>query len=234
MDAETKRGVIRWLVREVIAGSVIVGLTLFIPAGTLNWPMGWALVGVYLVWTASTAILLIPKCPELLIERMSRRKDVKTWDTILMSIVGLATLAKHIVAGLDFGRGWTSSVWQIPLALQIAALILAALGYALGVWAMTANAYFSKIVRLQDDRGQTVATGGPYRYVRHPGYTGTVVFELVTPIALGSLWALIPGVLTAILMVVRTALEDKTLQKELAGYQAYTKQTRYRLLPGVW
>jgi protein-S-isoprenylcysteine O-methyltransferase Ste14 len=151
-----------------------------------------------------------------------------------MSIVGLATLAKYIVAGLDFGRGWTSSVWQVPLALQIAALILAALGYALGVWAMTANAYFSKIIRIQDDRGQTVATGGPYRYVRHPGYAGTVVFELMTPIMLGSLWALIPGVLTAILMVVRTALEDRTLQKELAGYQAYAKQTRYRLLPGVW
>jgi protein-S-isoprenylcysteine O-methyltransferase Ste14 len=234
MNAETKRGVVKWLVREVIAGSVIVGLTLFIPAGTLNWPMGWALVGVYLVWTISTAILMIPRYPELLIERMARRKDAKTWDTILMSIVGLSTLAKHIVAGLDFGRGWTSRVWQVPLALQIAALILAALGYALGVWAMTANAYFSKIVRIQDDRGQTVATGGPYRYVRHPGYTGTVVFELATPILLGSLWALIPGVLSAILMVVRTALEDKTLQKELAGYQAYARQTRYRLLPGVW
>ncbi|MFL7791029.1 MAG: isoprenylcysteine carboxylmethyltransferase family protein [Anaerolineae bacterium] len=234
MNAETKRGVVKWLVREVIAGSVIVGLTLFIPAGTLNWPMGWALVGVYLVWTISTAILMIPRCPELLIERMARRKDAKTWDTVLMSIVGLTTLAKYIIAGLDFRRGWTSSVWQVPIALQIAALILAALGYALGVWAMTANAYFSKIIRIQDDRGQTVATGGPYRYVRHPGYTGTVVFELATPILLGSLWALIPGVLAAVLMVVRTALEDKTLQKELVGYQAYVKQTRYRLLPGVW
>ena len=99
---------------------------------------------------------------------------------------------------------------------------------------MTANAYFSKIVRIQDDRGHTVATGGPYRYVRHPGYTGTVLFELTTPFMLGSLWALIPGALAAILMIVRTALEDRTLQEELDGYKAYTEQTRYRLLPGVW
>jgi protein-S-isoprenylcysteine O-methyltransferase Ste14 len=234
MDTETKRGVIRWLIREVIAGSAIVGLSLFIPAGTMNWPMGWALVGIYLAWTSATAILLIPKHPDLLIERMARRKDAKTWDTILMSIVGLSTLAKHIVAGLDFARGWTSSVWQAPLVLQIAALIIAVLGYALGLWAMVENAYFSKIVRIQDDRGQTVATGGPYRYVRHPGYAGTVAFELVTPIMLGSLWALIPGALAAVLMIVRTALEDRTLQKELDGYKAYTEQTRYRLLPGVW
>jgi protein-S-isoprenylcysteine O-methyltransferase Ste14 len=234
MDTETKRGVVRWLIREIIVGSVVVGLSLFIPAGTTNWPMGWALVGVYLAWTTATALLLIPRSPDLLIERMARRKDAKTWDTILMSVVGLTTLAKHIVAGLDFRKEWTADVWQVPLGLQIATLAVAALGYALGLWAMAANAYFSKILRIQDDRGHTVATGGPYQYVRHPGYTGTVLFELTTPIVLGSLWALIPGGLSALLMVVRTALEDKTLQEELAGYTDYTKQVRYRLLPGVW
>jgi protein-S-isoprenylcysteine O-methyltransferase Ste14 len=234
MNTETKRIIVRWLIREVIVGSTFAGLSLFLPARTLNWPMGWALVGIYLTWATATALLLIPRSPELLIERMARRKDAKKWDTAIMSIVGLATLAKYIVAGLDFHAGWTASVWQVPLALQIAALIVAASGYALGVWAMTANAYFSKIVRIQDDRGQTVATGGPYQYVRHPGYTGTVLFELTTPFMLGSLWALIPGGLAAILKIVRTALEDKTLQKELEGYKAYTEQTRYRLLPGVW
>jgi protein-S-isoprenylcysteine O-methyltransferase Ste14 len=234
MDSETKRGVVRWLIREIIAGSAVVGLSLFIPAWTLNWPMAWALVGIYLAWTVATALLLIPRSPELLIERMARRKDAKTWDTALMSVVGLTTLAKHIVAGLDFRLGWTANVWQVPLSLQIAAAVVAALGYALGLWAMTANAYFSKIVRIQDDRGQTVATGGPYRYVRHPGYTGTVLFELATPFMLGSLWALIAGGLAALLMIVRTALEDRTLQKELAGYKDYTEQVHYRLLPGVW
>jgi protein-S-isoprenylcysteine O-methyltransferase Ste14 len=234
MNTETKRGVIRWLVREVFAGAVFVGLSLFIPAGTLNWPMGWALVGVYLTWTTATALLMIPRCPDLLIERMARRKDAKGWDVALMSVVGLLTLGKHIVAGLDFRNGWTLRLWSVPLALQIAALVIAVLAYALTTWAMTVNAYFSKIVRIQNDRGHSVATGGPYRYVRHPGYLGTLAFELATPILLGSLWALIPGVASALLLIVRTALEDKTLQEELAGYETYAGRVRYRLIPGVW
>jgi protein-S-isoprenylcysteine O-methyltransferase Ste14 len=209
-------------------------LALFIPAGTLNWPMGWALIGVYLTWTAATALLIVPRCPELLIERMARRKDAKGWDVALMSIIGLLTLAKYIVAGLDLRNEWTLKLWEVPLALQIGALVVTVLGYTLTTWAMTVNAYFSKIVRIQDDRGHDVATDGPYRYVRHPGYVGTLAFELGTAIMLGSLWALILGVVSAALFVVRTAIEDKTLQEELAGYAAYAQQVRYRLIPGVW
>jgi protein-S-isoprenylcysteine O-methyltransferase Ste14 len=122
----------------------------------------------------------------------------------------------------------------MPLALQIAALVVAALGYALGTWAMGANAFFSKIVRIQKDRGHAVATGGPYRYLRHPGYLGTIVFELATPIMLGSLWALIPGGLGALLLIIRTVLEDRTLHEELDGYEKYAQKVRYRLLPGIW
>jgi protein-S-isoprenylcysteine O-methyltransferase Ste14 len=194
--------------------------------------MGWALVGLYAVWVAATALVLIPNNPELLIERTTRRKEgIKTWDTVLLSIVGLTTIAKYILAGFDVRLGWTA---QMPLALQIAALIVAALGYALGTWAMAANAFFSKVVRIQEDRDHAVATGGPYRYVRHPGYIGTIVFELATPIMLGSLWALIPGGLAALLFVVRTALEDRTLQEELDSYRDYARRVRYRLLPGIW
>jgi protein-S-isoprenylcysteine O-methyltransferase Ste14 len=234
MNPETKRGVIRWLVREVIGGAVFVGLALFVPAGTLNWPMGWALIGVYLTWTVATALLMIPRCPELLIERMARRKDAKGWDVALMSGIGLLTLAKYIVAGLDFRNEWTPKLWSVPVALQIVALIVTVLGYLLTTWAMTVNAYFSKVVRIQDDRGHSVATGGPYQLVRHPGYLGTLVFEIATPFLLGSLWALIPGIVSAMLFIVRTALEDKTLREELAGYEAYAEQVRHRLIPGVW
>lgn len=234
MNPETRRVVIRWLVREIIGGSVFVGLALFIPAGTLNWPMGWALIGVYLTWTAATALLIIPRCPELLIERMSRPKNTKRWDMALMSVIGLLTLVRYIVAGLDFRNGWTFDLWSVPVALQIAGLVIAVLAYALTTWAMTVNAYFSKIVRIQDDRGHSVATDGPYQVVRHPGYLGTLAFELGTSIMLGSLWALILGAVSAVLFVVRTALEDKTLREELAGYEAYAEQVRYRLIPGVW
>jgi protein-S-isoprenylcysteine O-methyltransferase Ste14 len=234
MNPETKRGVIRWLVREILGGSVFVGLTLFIPAGTLNWPMGWALIGVYLTWTAATALLIIPRCPELLIERTARRKDAKRWDVALMSVVGLITVARYIVAGLDFRHGWTLGLSPVPVALQIVGLVMAVLAYALTTWAMTVNAYFSQIVRIQDDRGHSVATDGPYRYVRHPGYVGAIAFDLGTSIMLGSLWAIILSVVSVALFVVRTALEDKTLQKELAGYKDYAQRVRYRLIPNVW
>jgi protein-S-isoprenylcysteine O-methyltransferase Ste14 len=204
--SETTRGVVRWLVREVV-GVLFVAATLFIPAGRLDWVMGWALVGIYALWVAANALILIPRCPELLAERATRRKGVKSWDVVILSGIGLTTVAKHVVA---------------------------VLGYALLTWSMAANAFFSTVVRIQDDRGHAVATGGPYRYVRHPGYSGSLAFELATPIMLGSLWALIPGGLTALLLLTRTALEDGTLVNELDGYQQYAEQVRYRLVPGVW
>ena len=230
MTPEVRRGVMRWLIREVM-GVLFVAATLFIPAGRWNWVWGWALVGLYAVWVSANALILIPRSPELLAERAQRKKGIKDWDTVLMSIVGILTLCKHIVAGLDVRYGWTVG---IPLWLQFVTLVIAALGYALGTWAMAANAFFSMMVRIQDDRGHAVVTGGPYQFVRHPGYVGTIALELATPILLGSLWALIAGVLAALLMVVRTALEDRTLRKELEGYTEYAQQTRYRLLPGVW
>jgi protein-S-isoprenylcysteine O-methyltransferase Ste14 len=150
---------------------------------------------------------------------------------MLLSAIGLATLAKYILAGLDVRYGWTA---QMPLTIQVIALVVSALGYALGTWAMVTNAYFSMIVRIQEDRDHAVVSDGPYRYVRHPGYTGTTTFELATPIMLGSLWALLPGVLAAALTVVRTALEDRTLQEELDGYRDYAQRVRYRLLPSIW
>jgi len=228
--SETRRGVIRWLIREVF-GVFSVALALFIPAGRLDWVMGWALVGIYAAWVTANALVLIPRCPELLAERAARRKDAKTWDVIILSIIGLTTIAKYIVAGLDIRFGWTPSM---PVLLQIAALTVAVLGYALGTWSMAANAFFSTVVRIQEDRGHAVATSGPYRYVRHPGYSGSIAFELATPIMLGSLWALIPGVLAALLLLLRTALEDEMLRKELDGYNEYAEQVRHRLLPGVW
>lgn len=216
-------------------GVLLVAVTLFIPAGRLDWWQGWAVVGIYAVWSAANALILIPRNPELLIERASRRKGAATWDTMILSVIGLATLAKHIVAGLDVRWEWTPRLWsQMPLALQISALVIAALGYALGTWAMASNPFFSLVNRIQEDRGHAVASSGPYQVVRHPAYVGTAVFELATPILLGSLWALIPGGLIALLTIIRTALEDKMLCRGLPGYQEYASKVRYRLLPGVW
>jgi protein-S-isoprenylcysteine O-methyltransferase Ste14 len=148
-----------------------------------------------------------------------------------MSVVGVLSLVKYVVAGLDFRFGWSTGIMP---ALQFAALVVAVGGYALGTWAMAVNAYFSLVVRIQHDRGQKVVSDGPYRWVRHPGYVGTILFELAAPLLLGSWWALVPGVISALLLVVRTALEDRTLQQELDGYKQYAGEVRYRLLPGVW
>jgi protein-S-isoprenylcysteine O-methyltransferase Ste14 len=226
---ETRRGVTRWLIKEPM-GVVFVAVSLFVPAGRWDWGWGWAMVALYAAWVGATTLLLIRRSPELLAERAARRKGGKGWDMALMSIVGLLTVGKHIVAGLDVRWGGA----QMPLAPHLIGLVVAGLGYALGVWAMVANAFFSKIVRIQEDRSHTVVSGGPYRVVRHPGYLGTVAFELSTPFLLGSWWALIPGALAALLMVVRTALEDRTLQAELNGYAEYSRKVRHRLLPGVW
>jgi protein-S-isoprenylcysteine O-methyltransferase Ste14 len=224
------RSVVRWIVRQVM-GLLMLAVILFLPAGRMDWVMGWALVGIMLAWSTATALVAILRAPELLAERVGPKKGAKTWDTVIMSIVGLTTIARCVVAGLDERSGWTTG---ISLPLQIAMLAVAVLGYALVVWATAANAFFSEILRIQKERGHTVATGGPYQFVRHPGYVGTILFELAVPVMLGSWWALIPGGLGALLFVVRTALEDRTLLEELDGYREYAQRVRHRLLPGVW
>jgi len=221
---------LRFAIREIM-GTAIVGVALFWSAGRVDWWPGWALIAIMLVWITATAIVILRINPDLLAERLGPRKGAKRWDTAIMGVVGIATLVRLIIAGLDQRNGWTSG---IPLAAQIAALVVSAVGYALAVWATGSNAFFSQIVRIQSERGQTVATGGPYRFVRHPAYVGTILSELAVPVLLASWWALIPGVLNAVLFVLRTALEDRTLQAELNGYADYACQVRYRLLPGIW
>ena len=230
-ESDVKSGVTRWLIREIL-GSLITAAILFGTAGRLDWVMGWVVVGVYLVWTAATALTVIPTNPEMLLERTRPKEGTKKWDVVLIGIVGVAEIAKYVVAGLDQRWGWSP---QMPLALQLAGVVVAVLAYdVILVWAMATNAFFAQTVRIQEERGHTVATGGPYRYVRHPGYVGSILSQIATPLILGSVWAFIPAGLAALLFVVRTALEDKTLLEELDGYKEYAGRVRYRLLPGIW
>lgn len=230
MSPPVKRGVIRWAVRETM-GIVMLAVLLFLAAGTVNWIAGWAMVIIMAGWVIATAIVVIPHRPELLAERLGPRRGAKTWDTVLLSLYGVAMMILWIVAGLDLRYGWSSG---IGAAAQIIAMLLVIAGHALVVWATGTNAFFSQVVRIQTERGHTVVTDGPYRFVRHPAYVGAILLVLGAPIMLGSWWALIPGVICAVLMIVRTVLEDKTLQAELPGYNNYAQRTRYRLLPGVW
>jgi protein-S-isoprenylcysteine O-methyltransferase Ste14 len=228
--AMTAKLIARYTVRESM-GMVVMGAALFWSAGKIDWWPAWASLAVMAAWSAATAIVILRFSPDLLAERLGPRKGAKVWDTAIMSTVGLIQLARYIVAGLDQRYGWTGG---FPFAVQIIALALCVMGYALFVWATASNAFFSQIVRIQPERGHTVVTGGPYHYVRHPGYFGAIVFEFAISFLLASWWAFFISVVSAALLILRTALEDRTLQAELAGYRDYARQVRYRLLPGIW
>ncbi|MCG2783644.1 MAG: isoprenylcysteine carboxylmethyltransferase family protein [Anaerolineae bacterium] len=226
-----KKGALRWLRRETIGNLVLIAI-LFGLVGRWDWWNGWALSAVYLLWSLGTIIFILPVNPQMLAERARPQKGYKNWDFMMVSIMGLLIFATYIVACLDVRFGWAT---PFPLWAQITGLVVAVLGYdVILMWSMVSNAYFTAIVRIQTDRQHTVATGGPYRFVRHPGYVGTILCYLATPFLLGSPWALIPAVLAVGILVARTGREDKTLQAELLGYKEYTQQTRYRLVPGVW
>jgi protein-S-isoprenylcysteine O-methyltransferase Ste14 len=217
---------------SIVAGVLFMVAVLFIPAGRPDWVMGWAFIGLHLVYFAINMTVLVRKNPDLIAERLRyTTADTKGWDKVFTLVSAPFFIGSWIVAGLGMRFGWTP---QLALATQFTALAFVALGYGLFGWAMVSNPFFSRVVRIQNDRGHTVATGGPYRYVRHPGYVGFTIASLGTPLALGSLWALIPAALAVIALVVRTALEDRTLHEELPGYAEYATRVRYRLLPGIW
>jgi protein-S-isoprenylcysteine O-methyltransferase Ste14 len=232
ISPETRRAIIKWIVQAVL-GLVGYGFILFILAGRPDWTWGWALLIVVAAFLAAHPLILIPINPELLAEREKgiTGQDVKSWDRWVTGLVGAFMIASWVVAGLDVRLGWTG---PIPLAYHVGGLIVMILGYALFLWAMASNAFFAEGVRIQQERGHAVVAGGPYRYVRHPGYVGAILSQVTTPFLLGSVWALIPSVASVALYVVRTYLEDRTLVQELPGYKAYAQRTRYRLLPRVW
>ncbi len=233
MTPEVRRRIVSWIVQAAL-GLVGYGVILFLSAGQLDWVWGWVFLALLAAILISHVLILVPINPELLAERSRgiRQEGAKRWDKwVTMFAAGMGTMGSWLVASLDVRFEWSASA---PLAFHIGGLIVSVLGWALFMWAMGANAFFSEAVRIQEERGHTVVTDGPYRYVRHPGYVGAILALLATPLLLGSLWALIPAGLAAIGYVVRTGLEDKTLQDELSGYAEYAQQTRYRLLPGVW
>jgi protein-S-isoprenylcysteine O-methyltransferase Ste14 len=213
---------------------LLVPALLFIAAGIISWPMAWVYVIMLLVATLGSRLIVLRRNPDLLRERarFTQSEGTQSWDRIPVPIVGLlGPMAMVVVAGLDHRFGWSRAV--PPIAQVIAAIALAG-GYALAVWAMVANAYFSAVARIQQDRGQVVVTDGPYHIVRHPAYAGSLVATVALPFMLDALWAILPGIAMIAALVVRTYLEDAMLNRELDGYAAYAARTRYRLVPGVW
>jgi protein-S-isoprenylcysteine O-methyltransferase Ste14 len=210
---------------------VLIAAILFLAAGRLNWIWAWVYLGISLVSVLINAPIMLRTSPETIAER-GELKMTENWDKAVSGFYALAMyFALPLVAGLDVRFGW---VRDPSVAWHVAGAIVLAVGLEVTSWAMLANAYFSTAVRIQSDRGQTVCRTGPYRFVRHPGYVGIALQCISAPILLGSLWALIPGITGAGLIIIRTSLEDRTLQAELAGYQDYVQEVRYRLVPGIW
>ena len=223
---------LRWIVQTLVF-VILFGSSLFISAGKWNWTMAWAYLGIFLLSQIIVGFFLLPLNPELVVERTQLEASREAqWDRPLVGIVSVfGPLALLIVAGLDQRWGWTP---LLPERIQFSALAIAALGSTLTIWAMASNRFFYGHVRVEEERGHTVARTGPYQSVRHPGYVGAIIFNLAAPLLLGSLWAFVPAGVVVLVLILRTAFEDRFLMKLLPGYEEYAHQVPFRLIPGIW
>ncbi|UCC39283.1 MAG: isoprenylcysteine carboxylmethyltransferase family protein [Candidatus Aminicenantes bacterium] len=225
--AQSKTKIIIRTIVTVLFAIVVV----FVPAGTFNWPEAWIFLLLYFVSVTAVLIWMKKNIPGLLKERMSKKKEIKSWDKKFFAAYSFFLIILLIVPGLDAVRfGWS----EVPLFVKALGFIgfIPAMGFAF--WAVKENAYASDTVRIQKERGHTVCTTGPYRYVRHPMYVGVILFLFCLPLFLGSLYTFIPAFINIALFIMRTSLEDKALQEELTGYKEYAQKVRYRLFPGIW
>jgi len=228
-DTRIRQGVLR-RARQLVIQNLIIGLILFLGSGRLEWVWAWLFLGFSVLQILVNFIFMWRISPELIVERAEGSKGTKPWDRKIAAISALLWLAVFLVAALDERWAWST----VPLWVNLFGFALLIIGAFLVSWAMLTNAYFSTAVRVQDDRGHTVVTEGPYRIVRHPGYLAMGIVGLSQALLFGSLWALIPVGLVMGPMIVRTTLEDRMLHEELEGYREYAQKVRYRLLPGVW
>jgi protein-S-isoprenylcysteine O-methyltransferase Ste14 len=222
----------QWI--SVVVMYLLIPLILFVCGGDLGWRQAWIYSLLIVASGIGGRIWAEQRHPGLMAERQNREtiKSAKTWDKVLAPLMALSLVFPMVIAaGLDHRFGWSS---PFPLWLILIGFILISLGYAFAAWAFVENRFFSSVVRIQTDRGHVVCDSGPYRIVRHPGYAGNILPLPGIVLALGSAWTIIPAVVALIITVIRTALEDKTLQEELPGYRDYARRVRYRLIPGIY
>ena len=208
---------------------VLIAVILFLAAGRLNWTWAWVYVGITLL----SVLVVYPLTMRIDSEAASGGSKAglkRKGDGIGNAFYLAATyIALPLVAGLDERFAWRrdfSTTWHAAGAAVLAA------GVALAAWAAATNRYTWSEVTVQ--RGQTVCSAGPYRWIRHPAYAGSIIQALGVPVLLGSLWALIPGIAVAVFMIIETHREDRTLQAELPGYRGYVRKVRFRLVPLIW
>lgn len=209
--------------------TLLLGVLLFVPAGSLHWPIAWGLLFFFAAYSIVGYAWLDPG---LIDERTSIPVDIRAVDMLLAVPAFLFLLpGTLIVCGLDKRIAWSPA---IPAALQWVALAVFALGYCFSLWAARTNRFFSTVVRIQRERGHHVIDTGPYALIRHPGYAGPLISHMALPIALGSLWGFMPAILGAALLMARAVYEERRLAVELPGYDDYMRRVRWRAFPGVW
>jgi protein-S-isoprenylcysteine O-methyltransferase Ste14 len=223
----------RFLRRTLVSLSVTIILPIvliLLPAWDIGWGNAWIFILVFVVLTIVSVFYLWYANPEIFVARSKIQAGTKWWDRLILYPLTASLVAIFPVAGFDHRFHWSS----VPAWLAILGYVLFTLGYIASDWVYSVNKFAELGVRIQTDRGQTVIDTGPYGFVRHPLYLAGLFLIGGIPLALGSFWALIPFAVGAILLIVRTALEDRMLQEELEGYKEYASRIRYRLIPGVW
>ena len=232
-DKELSTFIVGRIVKST-AALASLGLLFLVLAGRIDIPGFWIYLAVAIVYQAVSLIIIVPRHPayvELDGARKARHTNAKAWDRVVLWALAGSTFLMYGLAALDLGRLHLGGLWRW---LAIPGIVLYVLGSMLNQWAMVHNPHFERCVRIQQDRGHRVATSGPYRFVRHPGYLGSLLVYLAFPLIVGSALAFAGSLLGAAGTVVRTGLEDRTLCEELVGYAAYAEVVQYRLIPNVW
>jgi protein-S-isoprenylcysteine O-methyltransferase Ste14 len=230
-DANQREKIGIKLVLKSISIFIVFIIITFITAGKLDYWQGWVFNGLNILFILLTYIVLIDR-KDLIKERLKPGKGMKQWDRVYYAVSTPMFFVMFIFSILDASRFY----WEptVPLFIIFVGIILYSIGQIIVLWAKKTNKFFSSVVRIQLDRKQTVCSDGPYRFLRHPGYAGGLIFTIGTPIMLGSFWGLLPAILTIILVFVRTYMEDNTLKNELPGYTDYTNKVKFRLIPYLW
>ena len=212
---------------KFFCGFLLVGLLIFLPAGTLAFAKGWLLMGLLFGPMFIAGLVMLAKSPEFLAKRLDV-KEKRSAQQGVVKLSGLMFIAGFVVAGLDFRFGWSN----MPQAVTVVASVLFLLAYLLYAEVMRENAYLSRTIKVEE--GQTVVSTGLYGIVRHPMYMATLLLFLVMPLVLGSWWALIPFAFYPAIIISRLKDEEALLTRELAGYVAYKEKVKYRIIPFIW
>ena len=222
-----------WL--RLFVRMMLFAVALLWPAGTWHWWEAWVVIGLWSSFEVAMTHHLLRHDPTLLAERLKLvplAKGQKAWDKVVMLLFFVAVIGLYIIPGFDVVRYQWSE--PLPLWMCIIAMLVHPPCFVFLGWVMRENTYLSQVVKIDRERGHQVVTSGPYALIRHPMYAVAIVLLLAVPVALGSRFALILSIFLTALLIVRTYFEDRTLHAELDGYPDYAKQTRYRLIPGIW